>query len=199
MRRRTLYEAKVEIAKAYEAQEEARKVMAAAHEPFSGPGHKEWEGTSPEYVQARREWGYREHDRKKLMESFAADPELRKHMTCARIRFEGPSEPRWVTEDREPTKVEIETSMWGGDDHVSKHIHAWADGKDLRSSGSGSGCGGWDIEYSGSYEEVAKLCDEAAEKFRPYLDCGMLVIRLCLGEWHFKDFGHAEMQKALVS
>lgn len=188
MRRLTLQEAKVQVARLSMAQEEARKAWAEfrSHEaPETAERSKEEIPTQdPEAEKKAKEaWEARNEERKRFLCELATDPELRKHMDSCSVWFVGSQEPRWAEEGRELNSAEFTKTLKSEDNSLSRKVRDWIQGKGYHVSGSGGGCGGWDLDVCGSYEELAKLCDMAHEELREYLDTEVLRISFKLYEF----------------
>ena len=204
MRRLTLQEAKIQVARLYMAQEEARKAWADAGgtQQASSVCTDEMDQEvqirdSKAEEDAKKIWESRNSARKRLLCQLATDPELRKHMSSCSVWFCGSQEPAWFTEGRQPNDTEFKQTLKSDDSSLSRKVKDWIHSKGYHISGSGGGCGGWDMDVCGSYEELAKLCDMAHEELREYLDADILTLSFKLYEFSFKNFTHDDMVKFL--
>jgi hypothetical protein len=190
MPRLTLYEAKMRYATEMVEQDRL---------------HKEWmakppEGT-PEYTAAKEAWERKRDANKNLMKSFAADPELRRHMWSCMVDFCGSQQPSWCCcENPHPAAPsQLSEAMRADICDLSRKVWAWIEKHGLIATDSGSGMGGWHIGIPGSYEDAAKLCDLAYQELSEYIDAGVLrvVFHNDWGGWKFKNFNAEDRKKFL--
>jgi hypothetical protein len=187
----SLHTAKTLYAKAQIAREEIRK---------------EWKSTTPEEEGSsddpprdphREKLQAADRNIERLMARFAADPELRKHMWCWMVDFSGKIQPKWAEEGRQPTPIELTTSVKGDVTDLGKRLLKWLVLNDFQVTDSGSGFGGWDMGVPCNLEDGPRLCDLAYVEFKDYIEAGLLSVSLKFWDWRFKNFGWDEWEEIL--
>ena len=185
MKRLSLYEAKVQLAKGREEQERLRVLWLQKGSGQAGAEQRAWE------IQKKKN--------EDLLEQCAADPELRKHLTSFMVDFHGTQEPDWVKEKRLPEgrMFEFDESVRAEYAGLSKVLQSWLHENGFRVTDTGGGVTGWDVGVRGNYEDSTRLCDMAYEKFGEYITAGVLTVSLRFWGWRFIGWTQEEERKLL--
>jgi hypothetical protein len=185
MQRLTLYEAKIRAARAEVALENARLAWTSAPDD------------TDDERKAKAKWEQAKSNKRRLMGELAADAELRKHMTCLCVWFEGSAEPAWVGRGVDPSPAEMARTLNNDDNLVSRKVQEWILSKGFTLAGCGGGAEGWDMDVVASYEDATRLCDLALVELGEYLEAGVLSVSLRDREFRFKGFNLKDMLKLL--
>lgn len=118
------------------------------------------------------------HRHKKLMEGFAADPELRACMVPWMVDFTGREEP--------PEGMVLDAQSKAKFGELPTLVRTWCETNGFRITESGSGVGGWDLGVPCSDEDANRLCKHVHQDFRVHLDAGVLSVKLKFWGWRFK-------------
>ncbi len=181
--KRSLYDAKVQLAKGHEEQERLRELWARKGSEHAGAEKRAWE------IQKKKN--------DDLLEQCAADSELRKHMTCCMVDFHGTQEPDWAKEKRLPEGQEFDAALKAEYAGLAKVLQVWLHENHFHVTDTGGGVTGWDVGVPGTYEDSTRLCDMAYEKFGEFISAGVLTVALRFWGWRFIGFSLAEQRKLL--
>jgi len=176
MKRLSLEDAKLLYARGMQEQKAIRKKFAAQRQ-----------SDVPAYEEAKKHWRHSHHKNQALMNQFAADPELRSHMTPWMMDFHGSQEPTWVKEGRLPTEQEANLLLRGVAMDLAEVIHEWLNSHGFRVSDSGGGRGGWDLGVLCDDLEAVRLSALVQSELRRYIDAGLLNVQLKFWGWRFRN------------
>lgn len=178
MKRLTLNEARLVLAKNMVEREKVRQVAHVPTRAFDDP-----EPDPVEVPRAQKRLKALESERKSFLNQMASDPTLRPHMWCWMVDISGKQEPAWVAEGRNPQGQEFEDSV-KAKNLLSSDVRKVIEDAGFRITDSGSGCGGWDLGVPCNDEESRRLCDLLHTKFRDHIDADLLEVHLKFWGWH---------------
>jgi hypothetical protein len=185
MRRVTLFEAKVKLAKLMAEQEAKRKLWVDAE--------------ASKKDEAKGAWEIAKYQTHSYLDELATDPEIRQNMAPWMIDFHGHEQPGWAREGRQPTLGDISATLDLKGSSLGKIVQDWLSEHDFHPGDRGGGVDGWDLGVLCSDQEASLLCSLAHVELRQYIDAEVLQIKLKFWGWRFKGFDWKEILKLTSS
>lgn len=139
-------------------------------------------------VEQTDELQHRQATHERLMESLAADPDLRAEMRCWMVDFSGDEQPPGTVDGSisAMTPAQLEQATLADFGVLPRLIRGWAADHGFDVTDSESGADGWLLGIPCSDDESVSLCRLAHTELGSHLSAGTLAVHIHFIGWQFK-------------